>query len=382
MISQTPSIGHNSLAQELDTTRLSLEAERAKRIETERERDAYKAQAEFHQRRSEIVKALVGAAGVSAVTKTIGVAIVFGADKDGAMQAGTGELMRYGAVSDRRVVYRAIDQLADLKLIEAERASGSRRQSYFKLLPEADIRDAVEALRAKAATSGCASHAQPARLGVRKTHSQEAGCAPNAQPGSAKSSQPAVGVRNPHSQGARQTHSQKEKSPHTPLKEKTNNNSWMSESVVGAGPTRTAERMHAEKGRMLTKSQMAAALNPHDAQAQRQCWWTDTGRIEVAGPFREELLRQTGSPEMLEQALSEGLKYIGHEIHGLNLLKQVRAAVSRQLRYIRNDQQRFDRGAKRPQTNADGVSQEKLDEARAEYERELAAAQRASGAKF
>ncbi len=84
---------------------------------------------------------------ISSRAKSIATAILVNADMTGRVQFSTSQMALAASLSDRKAVVSAIDELAAIRMVTADRPSGGRRPTLFSLLPEEVLTEAVEAIR-------------------------------------------------------------------------------------------------------------------------------------------------------------------------------------------------------------------------------------------
>lgn len=86
---------------------------------------------------------------ISSRAKSIATAILVNADMTGRVQFSTSQMALAASLSDRKAVVSAIDELAAIRMVTADRPSGGRRPTLFSLLPEEVLTEAVDAVRAQ-----------------------------------------------------------------------------------------------------------------------------------------------------------------------------------------------------------------------------------------
>lgn len=86
---------------------------------------------------------------ISSRAKSIATAILVNADMTGRVQFSTSQMALAASLSDRKAVVSAIDELAAIRMVTADRPSGGRRPTLFSLLPEEVLTEAVGAVRAQ-----------------------------------------------------------------------------------------------------------------------------------------------------------------------------------------------------------------------------------------
>ncbi len=76
----------------------------------------------------------------------------------------------------------------------------------------------------------------------------------------------------------------------------------------------------------------------HDAAAQKNCWFDDAGRLQVANGFRIDLLKLvSGNEDKLRLVLDEIGPYVPIDFRPVDRLRKVRSSVTRQLRFHEYD---------------------------------------------
>lgn len=299
-------LGHNSIAEELDDIRTEL-AEAKATIARLQWRIKYSDAIMFH-------------GSLSAVDKAVGYRLVFSAREYVARES-QAALADVASIRDSRVVRNATNKLLEHGLIKSVEYTGRKgRTNSYHLMTEEELAERAGEIAGMIDRGTSNAHLKDHRGTSNARLKDDRGASD-------------VGLK---------THNGALNVPLNGSGTKVAVYTQTNKEGKSKTETRAHENEREVRPPLVSKQKMNESLSSDfDKQAAQQCWWTEDGKLAVAGPLRNDLLALAkGDANRLERALLEAAPYVQEAGYGLRLLKSVRSRLSQALRYLDRDDER------------------------------------------